>query len=162
MNAKKMGAYLGAGVCFVCGTLGVIFAVEKPDVPFSVEATTADSFESAIAARIQLAQRTLSTAKTEFHKGMKDGRVLFLTIRLMDSSGQVEQVFAQVDSWNGTDISGRIASRIQKVSGYQKGQGMSFSEGDILDWTIQNPDGTSEGNYVGGLVEQWQRNSATH
>lgn len=148
-------------IAVLCGMLGfagfgiMASAGDMPDAPFEVGGTVADSFENEISERIQLAQRSLPKAKSEFVKGMGQGRVLFLTIRLMDGAGKVEQVFVQTDSWRGVQLSGRVASKVKNVSGYEKGQQVEFNEGDILDWTIQNPDGSSEGNFVGSYVEQW-------
>lgn len=125
------------------------------DVQFEVGAEIADSFEVSIAGYVQQAQKTLQKVKNEFMGGMQKGRKLFLTIRIMDATGRVEQIFAEVKKWNGSEISGDIASRIQSVSGYSLGQGISFGEGDILDWTILNSDGSTEGNFIGNYVKGW-------
>jgi hypothetical protein len=53
-------------------------------------------------------------------------------------------------------ISGVIASETQLVSGYQKGDAYTFPESELLDWTINNPDGTKEGNAVGNFLETYQ------
>ena len=155
---KKMtrGLRIGALALFAgCSLFAAAWAVDGTDKSFSVGAQAADSFENAISERVQMAITALPSAKNEFMAGMREGRTLFLTIRLMDAGGKVEQVYVQVDSWQGTAISGRIASSIRQVQGYHKGQKMQFGEGDILDWTILSADGGSEGNYVGSYLEHW-------
>lgn len=147
-----------AGAGFIVGTepaAGSAGASASGDDPFEVGGKAADSFESAIAERIQLAQKTFQNAKREFMQGMRNGRELFLTIRLMDNSGKVEQVFVKVDAWKGDEVQCRLASQVRRLSGYALGQKLVCSEGDLLDWTIINPDGSSEGNYIGKYVEQW-------
>lgn len=155
---KKLSKRVRIGALAVfagCGVIAAAWAVDASDKSFSVGAQAADSFENAISGRVQMAIAALPGAKSEYMSGMREGRTLFLTIRLMDAGMKVEQVYVQVDGWEGMNIRGRIASTIRQVQGYKKGQTVSLSEGDILDWTIMNADGRCEGNFVGGYLENW-------
>lgn len=155
-----MNAIQGFGLCIIglgalCLFGGGAQGSDGANVPFEIGAEIADAFEESISVKIQQAQTTLPAVKREYMRGMENGRKLFLTIRIMDQTGRVEQIFAEVTGWNGSRLKGTIASRIQQVAGYVWGQEVAFGEGDILDWTVVNPDGRMEGNFIGSYVRGW-------
>lgn len=92
-------------------------------------------------------------AKVRFLNGLPNGESFFLTTRLHDSEGRVEQVFILVDSITNGVVSGKISNDIRVVSGYQSGQTHEFSENVIYDWLITKPDGSEEGNFVGKYID---------
>ena len=95
-------------------------------------------------------------ARMKFMKGLPKGESFFLTTRLKDDFGQIEQVFVLVKSISDNVVSGVIFNDIQIVSGFRNGQRHSFPENEIIDWLITKPDGTEEGNFVGKYIDSIQ------
>ena len=95
-------------------------------------------------------------ARKRFLAGLPYRHQFFVTTRLRDPSGRIEQAFVAVDSVTGGRIYGRIWSKILVVDGYRLGQPHDFAESDLIDWMIARPDGTTEGNIVGRFLDTYQ------
>lgn len=134
------------------------FSAVAGDNAVEVGAGMSERFEDAIAPQIQKAKATLDSTKGKFLAGLKNSD-LYLTIRIADGRGNVEQVFVKAFFWNDGNVIGKISNTPMKVEGYKKGQSMTFSESDILDWTILHKDGTEEGNFIGKFVDKLYGNS---
>ena len=113
--------------------------------------------ERAIEPYVQKARLTYPDAKRRFLAGLPDGAAFFTTVRLRDDVGGIEVVFVQVMTIALDRISGIIESDITAVTGFSKGQPYTFSEDEVLDWTIANSDGTQEGNIVGRFLMGWRK-----
>jgi TonB family protein len=112
--------------------------------------------EEALKPYIQKAKSTYPEAKDRFVKGLPAKHGFFVTTRLHDSQGHEEQVFIAVKQITDGTISGLIWSDIRLVSGYRLGQSYSFPESELIDWTITQPDGAEEGNFVGKFLDSYQ------
>ena len=99
--------------------------------------------------RVAQARATYPGAKARFLAGLPKGQIFFVTARLRDADGHVEQVFVRVAQIQNGLIQGRIASKVDLVKGYRSGDLYSFPETQLLDWLIAHPDGSEEGNVVG-------------
>ena len=95
-------------------------------------------------------------ARARFLSGLPKGELFLVTTPLRDNN-YAEVVFVLVDRIEGTQIVGRIASRINLVKGFRNGDAYQLAESDILDWTITKPDGSEEGNFVGKFLDTYQR-----
>ena len=95
-------------------------------------------------------------AKRRFVAGLPRRHTLFVTTRLRDASGRIEQVYVAVDSVVAERIHGRIWSKILIVDGYRLQQSFVLSERDLIDWMIAKPDGTEEGNVVGRFLDTFR------
>jgi hypothetical protein len=93
------------------------------------------------------------SARSRFVAGLPPNQTLFVTTRLHDATGRVEQVFVAVDHINGDAVSGRIWSDISVVQGYARGQAISLPQSEIVDWMISKPDGSEEGNWMGKFID---------
>jgi len=110
----------------------------------------------AIAPYVAQARKTYPAARERFLRGLPPRHTMFVSTRLVDSTGRVEQVFVAVDSIRGRTIAGRIWSDIHVVSGYAMRQPYTFSDSALVDWTIARPDGTEEGNVVGKFLDTYR------
>jgi len=110
----------------------------------------------AIKPYVEKARQTYPEAKRKFLAGLPPKETLFVTTRLHDSEGRIEQVFIAVKEIKDDTIKGVIWSQINTVTGYQLGDSYSMKEKDLLDWTISKPDGTEEGNFVGKFLDSYQ------
>ncbi|ALD22335.1 hypothetical protein AM218_15370 [Hymenobacter sp. DG25A] len=116
-------------------------------------------WDKTIAKPVKQAQKTLPSVKKRYAAGLPAGQTLYLTTRLFDSNGQFEQVFVQVTSWQGNEVTGTLANHLELVQQYQPNQAITFPEQAVLDWTITTPDGREEGNFVGKFIDQLQQSS---
>lgn len=101
------------------------------------------------------ARKTLPEAKSRFFKGLPKGEAFFLTINLKEGNA-IERVFVRVTKWKDKAIAGNIANDIVGLQTYKNGQEITFSEEDVMDWTITKPDGSEEGNYIGKFLDSQQ------
>ena len=131
--------------------------IPLPDQPIGGTSTTERrKIEQAIEPYVKIARSTYPDAKARYQSGLPDGSMFFVTVQIHDDAGGMEQAFVQVTSIDSGQVAGIIASEMTAIRGFRLGQSHTFSETEILDWTISNPDGTQEGNIVGRFLAEWQ------
>jgi hypothetical protein len=101
----------------------------------------------------RLALAAWPDARRRFATGLPERHTMFVTMRLRDAAGRVEQVFVAVDAIRDGRVSGRLWNDLNTVEGYRRGQALSLAEADVVDWTIARPDGTEEGNWMGRFID---------
>jgi hypothetical protein len=114
------------------------------------------ALERAIAPHVAKARETYPEAKRRYLAGLPPKHVFFVTTRLRDMSGVLEQVFIAVERINDGKITGTISSNLALVKDYKRGQRYTLAETDLLDWLISKPDGTEEGNFVGKFLDTYK------
>ena len=129
------------------------------DKPIDVTEEQARKLEQAIKPYIEMAKRTYPEARERFLKGLPPRHTFFITTRLRDSSGAVEQVFIAVREIKDGTVSGLIWSEIKLVTGYKIQDPYTFPETELIDWLISKPDGTEEGNFVGNFLDTYKPDS---
>jgi hypothetical protein len=130
------------------------------DRPVHVEGQDAAArLQKAIAPAIEQARASYPQARDRYLAGLPAGERFFVTCVLRDGRGHFEQVFVLVEGIQGAAISGRIASDILGVEGFQSGQHIELEESEIVDWTISKADGSEEGNFVGKTIDALQAES---
>ena len=128
-----------------------------PDRPFSPRAQCQwEAAVRAMAPYVAQARASYPAARQRFLRGLPPHHTFFVTTRLHDVRGRVEQVFVVVDSIRDGRIVGRIWSPILRVVGYVMGQRYEFPEEELLDWMVARPDGTEEGNVVGNFLDRYE------
>ncbi|MFS2034681.1 hypothetical protein ACEN8I_11710 [Polaromonas sp. CT11-55] len=120
-----------------------------------VRAKSAADIDKAIAPYIAQAKASYPQAKQRFLIGVPKGQSFFLTTRLFDRKGNVEQVFVAVQSIRNGLVEGRIWSDIERVEGFRHGDAYFFHEAAMIDWLITKPDGTEEGNFVRKFLDTY-------
>lgn len=131
------------------------------DKPIDIRTSEAQKFEEAIKPSVEMAKKTYPQAKERFLKGLPAKHTFFITTRLRDTKGRFEQVFVAVREILNGNVKGSIASDIQLVSGFKSGDSYTFSESDLIDWTITKPDGSEDGNFVGKFLDTY-KNQTKH
>ena len=126
-----------------------------PDKPVRATDDDALRMHRAMEPYVQEAKKTYPAAKAKFLKGLPPGEHFFVTTRLRDRKGRIEQVFIGVTSIKKASIEGIIFSEIHLVEGYAMRQPYSFPETELVDWTITKPDGSEEGNVVGKFLDTY-------
>lgn len=127
------------------------------DRPVSAaEACQLQAMLQAMAPYVAQARATYPAARQRYVQGLPARHTMFVTTRLRDSIGRVEQVFVAVDSIRGPLIAGRIWSPVSVVAGYRYRQPYTFVDSLLVDWMVARPDGTEEGNVVGKFLDTYQ------
>lgn len=126
------------------------------DKSIGVVQSEQQKFEDAIKPAIETAKKTYPAARDRFVKGLPPKHSFFITTRLHDSTGKFEQVFIAVKEILNGKVTGVIASDIGLVTGFKAGDIYTFSESELMDWTITNPDGSEDGNFVGKFLDTYQ------
>ena len=116
-----------------------------------------DELDRAIAPYVAQARATYPAAKRRYLAGLPQGEHFFLTTRLQDRRGRVEQVFIAVSAIEGSQVTGRIWNDVIGVEGHRRGDSYTFDESRMLDWLITKPDGREEGNVVGRFLDTYRR-----
>lgn len=116
-----------------------------------------EEYLAAIAPYIEKGRKTYPDAKKRYVAGLPAGQNFFAVTNLRDGSDTSEQVFVAVASIKDDRISGRIASDIIAVKGFNYGDPYTFPESELVDWLITHPDGSEEGNVVGKFLDEWQK-----
>ncbi len=144
-----------AGVATTASAADPVLAPNAPKD--KVQAITSmERFDRAIAPYVSNARATYPQAKKRFLAGLPAGQSFFITTRLSDPSGGIEQVFIAVKSIQDGAVTGRIWSDVVSVKGYKRGDTYTFKEADMLDWLITKPDGSEEGNAVGKFLDTYK------
>jgi uncharacterized protein YegJ (DUF2314 family) len=129
----------------------------SPDQSFSVNSEEIQKFEEAIKPYIEKARKTYPEARARYLAGLPQKHAFYVTTRLRDKQGHYEQVFIAVREIRGEMIKGLIASEVEFITDYRRGESYSFPEAELIDWTIVKPDGTEEGNFVGKFLDEYQK-----
>lgn len=116
-----------------------------------------EEYRAAIAPYVEKGRKTYPDAKKRYLAGLPAGQHFFAVTNLKDGTGASEQVFIAVARIEGDRITGRIASHIMAVRGFNEGEPYTFRESELVDWLITHPDGTEEGNVVGKFLDEWQK-----
>jgi hypothetical protein len=108
-------------------------------------------------AYVQRARSSWSEIRSRFLTGLALGSELVVTMMIEDNLGNSSFVFVRVERIVGSVISGRIWQDIRIASDWKRGDPFTLAEGDILDWLILGPAGTTEGNFLGRFLGQAPR-----
>jgi hypothetical protein len=136
----------------------VAVAAPPPDKPVRAAGEKQnDELAKAEEPLIAKGRATYPAAKKRFLAGLPREDVFYVRKRLVDpGDGRREEVFVEVNAIKNGSIYGRIASELTVVNSFRRWQSISFTEADVLDWTILHPDGREEGNYVGKFVDTYK------
>ncbi len=126
------------------------------DKPFATNEDDFKKIEEAIKPHIEEAKKKYPDAKKRFLAGLPANEHFYITVRLRDEIGRFEQSFIAVDEIKDGIVKGVIANEITLVKKYKRGDEYSFSETELIDWTITKADGTEEGNFVGKFLDTYR------
>jgi hypothetical protein len=104
---------------------------------------------------IDHARETYPDAKARWQKGLPPGYAFFVTTPFHHSDQDIEMVFVRVASIADDRVNGVIASA-PIGPGFREGQQYEFDERALVDWTITDPNGAEEGNFVGKFLDRYQ------
>ncbi len=105
--------------------------------------------ETAFAAPIREAQRTLPQAKKRFQAGLPQGDQLLVMVRVMASDTSFRPASARVLGWRGNMVQALLLPEEANTASPAEPLPVSFPEAAVVDWTLLRAGGREEGNYVG-------------
>jgi hypothetical protein len=161
---RRLRALTFSLLAVACATTGTgqpqegrLSPAAPPDRPVHVRRESLASWRALLAPSIAKARETYPDAKRRYLAGLPPGETFFVTTMLSDPEGGLEQVFILVDHIEDSVITGRIFSDVGTVRGYKARDVYRFPETEVVDWLISKPDGSEEGNLVGKLIDDLQR-----
>lgn len=92
----------------------------------------------------------------DFNSGKYEDEQVYVIVIILDDDGKWEQVFMEVDSWEGELIAGILASEMGVVEGPPVGTAFIFEEEKVIDWLIIYEDGSEAGNYINRFLQTRQ------
>lgn len=113
-----------------------------------------EELERAVQPALAQARATYPDAKRRFLAGLPQDARFYISVKLRDPAGQLEQAYVFVATYQGSTVLGRIASEVDLIAGYAVGDPYAGPESDILDWVIIHADGSEEGKVVGKFLQE--------
>jgi hypothetical protein len=112
----------------------------------------ADFFRKTIEPSVRQARESYPKARDRFLDGLPKGYSFFVTSILSSSKGD-EMGFFRVERIENGRVTGILSTKLQLVDSFTYGQRYTFSESELIDWTLTSPSGSEEGNFVGKFLE---------
>lgn len=103
---------------------------------------------------IQRARANLPALKAEFSKGLAPGEFIQLKAPFDRPDGGNEWMWVEVSSWQGDKIEGLLKNEPYSIPTLHAGQVVEVSEAEVIDYIRRHPDGSSEGNETGKVIEK--------
>ena len=165
MSLRPISSAVGVASLLLIGLAGRMGAQQPvelaPNAPVDrpVSATQACQLQAMLRAMepyVAQARTTYPAARERFERGLPARHTMFVTTRLRDSLGRIEQVFIAVDSIRGPAIAGRIWSPVLAVAGSRYRPPDTFADSWLVDWMGARPDGREDGHVVGKFMETYR------
>lgn len=100
------------------------------------------------------AKEKLPELKDIFNKGLDRGYSLLLKAPFKTNAGGNEWMWIEVIRWNDTEITGVLQNEPFDVPDLKAGARVTVKQNDVFDYILYKPDGTSEGNETGELIDR--------
>ena len=100
------------------------------------------------------AKEKLPALRKLFNDGLGRGYSLLLKAPFETDSGGNEWMWVEVTRWNESIIEGILQNEPVEVSDLKSGARVTVNQEDIFDYILYKPDGTSEGNETGEIIDR--------
>lgn len=157
---KPMRAIYLLTLLSICSPAGFAQSRASSRDALRMEDETLLAYRRAAAPYVAKARATYPAAKKRFLAGLPPGHIFAVMVRLQSvdhAKKEVQQadVFVDVRAIKNGKIYGRINSPMP-IAGHKRGDLISFPESEIINWVIQRPDGSEEGNAVGKFLDHYK------
>ncbi|MCE2596363.1 DUF2314 domain-containing protein [Motilimonas cestriensis] len=112
---------------------------------------------SLIMAASQRAKEKLNGLRSDFNEGLDPGKFIQVKAPFTTPEGGTEWMWVEVLSWKDNVITGLLKNEPYSIPNLKGGAEVTVNQTDIFDYIINFPDGTSEGNETGALIEKYQK-----
>ena len=100
------------------------------------------------------ARLRLPELKTKFNKGLEPGYSILVKAPFKTDEGGREWMWLEITKWENEFITGILQNEPFKIANLKAGSIVNANEKDIFDYILYKPDGTSEGNETGKILEK--------
>lgn len=161
LHSATRGLLLCISLILTCWISGLAQQPSKSTQPaqddtIHVGGDQAKKLNEALKPHIEEARRTYPDAKKRFLDGLPPKEHFYLTVKLRDDKGRIEQAFIEVKEIIDGIVKGLITDEVTFVTKYKKGDEYTFPESELIDWRITKPNGTQEGNFVGKFLDTYE------
>jgi dienelactone hydrolase len=101
----------------------------------------------------QRARQKLPGLKKEFAAGLAPGEFILIKAPFEVPTGGQEWMWVEIAKWDGDTLDGMLRSEPRGIPALKAGQQVTVSPAKIFDYIRRLPDGTSEGNETGKIIE---------
>jgi hypothetical protein len=146
-----LGSALLPGLTSLAQTpLTPVVLTDAPTAPVGIREKMVRA-DSALAEPLQQARRTLTQARKRYAAGLSNGEKCLVMVRVQASDTSFRQVQARVIGWRNGAVQALISPAPKApVTDLRP---VSFPETAVLDWTILQPNGRQEGNFIGRYLD---------
>lgn len=120
----------------------------------SEDSVTAVKHDEAIEAASRRAKAKLPALRAAVENGLAPGEYIMVKAPFASPEGEREWMWVEVSEWNGKEIRGLLQNEPFQIPDLHAGQMVAVSEDEVFDFIRRFPDGKTEGNETGKLIEQ--------
>lgn len=100
------------------------------------------------------AKLQLPMLRKHFAKGLAPNEHLTVKAPFASDDGRTEWMWVEVTGWTGTTIKGTLVNEPFWVKGLKPGSPVTVKEADVFDYIWVKPDGSTEGNETGKILDK--------
>lgn len=105
-------------------------------------------------AQAQALARLDTTVRSAFVQGLPPGDVVAVQVPWKTATGNSEYLWFELESWDGTTMRGRLATRPFYVKDIRQGEVVAFSQEQVFDYVWKHADGSREGGTTQAFLQQ--------
>lgn len=124
------------------------------------DAITHTKHDEELLAASARAKAKLPALAERFRKGLPIGERLLLKAPFTTDTGGTEWMWVEVIRWKGEQVEGVLQNDPFEVSGLKAGARVEFEDSVVFDYIHYLPDGHSEGNETGRIIQRRQGEGA--
>jgi len=103
------------------------------------------------------ARKKLPEIKKKIKAGLEPGEYYMVKAPFNTPDGGNEWMWVEIISWNGSKIKGLLKNQPSNIPRLKVGAEVIVNQEDVFDYIHQLPDGSSEGNETGRLIEKYSK-----
>jgi len=120
----------------------------------SEDSVTAVKHDEALEAASGRAKAKLPALRAAVENGLAPGEYIMVKAPFSGPEGGREWMWVEVSEWNGKEIRGLLQNEPFQIPDLHAGQMVAVQEDEVFDYLRKFPDGKTEGNETGKLIEQ--------
>lgn len=117
------------------------------------ESYTVAQHDDELLAASENAKKRLPELRALFNKGLDPGYSIMVKAPFETPDGGHEWMWVEVTRWKGEQMEGVLQNDPYEIPDLKVGAIVIFSELEVFDYMLNKPDGTSEGNETGKILE---------
>jgi hypothetical protein len=102
------------------------------------------------------AQKKLAGMEADFKRGLRPGEYIQAKAPFATPAGGHEWMWVEIQKWDGDRIDGVLRNDPYDIPTMHSGQAVRIKLSEVFDYTRVQPDGSSEGNTTGAIIEKMQ------